>query len=65
MCLSSPSAPPPLPDPVKPQAAKAPDVMSIYSRRKASSAISGGTTLTGPSGIDNTQLSLGKTVLGT
>jgi hypothetical protein len=63
MC-SSPKAPPPPPVPVKPQEAKAPDVAAIYTSRKKRQD-SGGTLLTGPSGVDNAMLNVGKTMLGT
>jgi hypothetical protein len=69
MCFSSPSAPPPPPEPVKPQSAKAPDVNAIYSKRKTAGAagsapMTGGTLLTGPSGLAGTPLNTGKTLLG-
>lgn len=55
MCFSSPKAPPPPPDPVKPQAAKAPDINAIYTKRKVPGATApfpaGGTVLTGPAGL--------------
>jgi len=66
MC-SAPKAPPPPPVPVRPQEAKAPDVTAIYANRKktANGPATGGTLLTGPSGIDSAALNVGKTMLGT
>ena len=50
------------------QAEQAPDVTQFYSSKKkataAGSSMTGGTMLTGPSGVDNSMLSTGKTLLG-
>lgn len=61
MCLSSPDIPPP---PPPPQAVKQPDSVNITDamrRNRASSAMGGGSLLTGPSGITNA--ATGKTSL--
>lgn len=64
MC-SAPKAPPPPPPPVKPQEAKAPDVAAIYtSKKKRQDVATGGTLLTGPTGVDAAALNTGKTLLG-
>lgn len=51
MCLSSPSIPPP---PPPPQAVKQPDQMAVSAgmkRNRNTSAMGGGSLLTGPTGI--------------
>lgn len=61
MCMSKPkmpAPPPPPPPPPDPQEAKPVDMNSVR-RRQASgnTPIAGGTLLTGPSGVQNSQLS--------
>lgn len=70
MCFSSPKMPPPPPEPVKPQAAQAPDINAIYTKRKVPGSASpypaGGTVLTGPAGLSGavTPNLSGNTLLG-
>lgn len=60
MCSSAPKYTPPPP----PQEAKMPDGSSPTKRRSSSpGAMAAPTLLTGPSGIDNAQLRLGKSSL--
>lgn len=68
MCaFDQPSAPkPPPPPPPPPQASKAPEPETFKRKNQkgTNSAMGGeGTLLTGPSGIDNAQLNLGKNTL--
>lgn len=60
MCMGSPSYSPPPPA----QEAKAPDSATSTKKRSSSpGAMAASTLLTGPSGIDNSQLKLGKSSL--
>jgi hypothetical protein len=61
MCMSSPSYTPPAPA----QDAKQPEVAAGGAKKRSSSpgAMAASTLLTGPSGIDNSQLKLGKSSL--
>jgi hypothetical protein len=63
MCMSKPINSPPPPPP--PQEIKQPESQALKdsARRNRSSAMTGGSLLTGPSGIANSALSTGKTSL--
>jgi len=62
MCLggSAPSAPPPPPPPQAPQDPQIADLADARKKRMAAQGMAGGTLLTGPTGIENNQLNLGK-----
>ena len=61
MCIgSSPSAPPPPPPPQAPQDPQIADLTEMRRKRMAASGMAGGTLLTGPTGIENSQLNTGK-----
>lgn len=66
MCLSTPKMPPPPPPPPPPQEVKLADMNTVRRKQNSNSApIAGGTLLTGPSGVQNSQLNIGgSTLLG-
>ena len=64
MCLPDPpKAPAAAPPPAAPAAPQLADLVTLRKQRQLAPNLAGGSLLTGPTGIENSQLSLGKTSL--